>query len=1030
MQRPPWTHHVQAPSPPPSSRETVFGRRASDRLAERLGAGQPQRWRVQLALGLPLAVLMLLVTIAFTSIASVKFEQMAQDNAQVIFSQHVQRGTALLRGLVDRAQTLVGLEASAGLSLAPAQREALQRQWVAALAVEPSLHALRAVLNDGRYFEVVALRDAAGLAASLQAPAAARFAARSVEAGRGDAPRAQIWRLLDEAGQLLAERRDATRFDPWQDRPASAAAALAGPLVSGPAPFFSTRDAGITVAARLRDGSGVVLAEIATSGLDRLFQALSYPPHVAGGLVAPTGDMLVSGAGQGALAPPGRHGTATADAQTLSVLRELAQWTGRGLHPQVATVSVHGEKFVLAQSSVEFGPGAPWRVVAYAPLLAFSSSMVAARDRMALIGVLVLMVALLMALWVTRRIVGALDELTRDAIRICTLDFGPSPRIKSRLKEFSALADAHAVMRESIRSRTEELRGSRQRLEELIAAGLAMSRERDRISLLQQILWGAKRLTRCDAATLYVVTENRTLRFALRTRDDSLPQEEIPLVRPDGSDNDQFVSTHVALRNTHVVIDDVYAETRFDLSGTRRFDERTGYRTVSMLALPLAPREGEVIGVLQLMNALDPISGKAVPFSEEDVRIASALAAQAAVSLDNHQLVQAQAELVDSMVKLLAGAIDAKSPYTGGHCDRVPELAVMIAEEAVRVDTGPLADFRFDTAEQWREFRIGAWLHDCGKITTPEYVVDKATKLETIHDRIHEIRTRFEVLRRDAEIDLLRNFIAGGNAAKACERFEQQCAVLEEEFAFVARCNLGAESMEEGAVARLREIAQRTWLRHFDDRLGLGPQAAQAAAASPPARLPAVEFLLDDKPQHMVPRPAKNPDAPCDRFNLQPPELLYNRGELYNLCIRSGTLTPEERYKINEHIIQTIEMLEAMHFPKNLRRVPEIAGTHHENLKGTGYPKGLAHDQLSVPARIMAIADVFEALTATDRPYKKSKPLSEAVRILWGFKRRGHIDPDVFDLFLSSGTHLRYARRFMSPELIDEVDVSLFLGPC
>lgn len=933
---------MQPESQPPSSRASVFGRRASDQLAERLGASRPTLWRVQLALGLPLAALMLLVTVAFTSIASINFEQMAQDNAQVIFSQHVQRGNALLRGLIDRVQTLVGMEASAGLALAPAQREALQRQWVAALAVEPSLHALRAVLNDGRYFEVVVLRDAAGLAAALQAPAQARFATRSVEPGDGEAPRPQSWRLLDEAGLLLAERRDSIRFNPWQDRLAHAAAAQAGPLASGPAPFFSTREAGITVAARLRDGSGVVLAEIATSGLDRLFQGLSYPPHVAGGLLDPAGEVLVSGAGPGAVAPPSKDGSASADEATLRVLRELVQWTGIGARTHVMSATVHGEKFVLAQSSVALGPGEPWRVVAYAPLLAFSSSMVAARDRMTLIGVLVLMVALLIALWVTKRIVGALDELTRDAIRICTLDFSPSPRIKSRLKEFSALADAQAVMRESIRSRTEELRGSRQRLEELIAAGLAMSRERNRISLLQQILWSAKRLTRCDAATLYVLTENRTLRFALRTREDSLPQEEIPLVRPDGTDNDQFVSTHVALRNTHVVIDDVYAETRFDLSGTRRFDERTGYRTVSMLALPLAPREGEVIGVLQLMNALDPISGKAVPFSEEDVQIASALAAQAAVSLDNHQLVQAQADLVDSMVKLLAGAIDAKSPYTGGHCDRVPELAVMIAEEAVCVDAGPLADFRFDTAEQWREFRIGAWLHDCGKITTPEYVVDKATKLETIHDRIQEIRTRFEVLRRDAEIDMLWTFIAGGGAAAACERFAQQCAVLEEEFAFVARCNVGSELMEEGAVARLREIGQRSWLRHFDDPLGLGPQAAQAAAALPPTPLPAVELLLDDKPEHMVPRPSTAADDSCDRFNLKAPALLYNRGELHNLCIRSGTLTPEERYKINEHIIQTIEMLEAMKFPKNLRRVPEIAGTHHENLKEPVTRKALA----------------------------------------------------------------------------------------
>jgi HD-GYP domain-containing protein (c-di-GMP phosphodiesterase class II) len=575
----------------------------------------------------------------------------------------------------------------------------------------------------------------------------------------------------------------------------------------------------------------------------------------------------------------------------------------------------------------------------------------------------------------------------------------------------------------------EALKVSQQRLQDLITAGLNMSRERDMMSLLKRILWSARQLTNCDAATLYVVTENRTLRFAVRTRDDNLPAVEIPLIDEHGKENRRFVSTYVALSNQPVVIDDVYKETRFDLSGTRSFDARTSYRTVSMLALPLAPREGEVIGVLQLMNALHPDTGQVVPFSAESVRVASALAAQAAVSLDNHQLVKSQQDLMESMVRLIAGAIDAKSPYTGSHCERVPELAIMLAEEASKSGTPPFADFGFHTPEQWREFRIGAWLHDCGKMTTPEYVVDKATKLETIYDRIHEIRTRFEVLWRDAEIACLQAQLDGIDVMHAKMVRDAAHDKLRADFAFVAQCNLGAEFMLAEHVDRLREIGAQNWWRHFDDRLGLAHGALSQLMSIPPKPIPALEKLLDDKPEHVVARPPTAASDPRFGFKMDVPEYLYNHGELHNLCVSRGTLTPEERYKINEHIMQTITMLDAMPFPKNLKRVPEYAGTHHETLTGKGYPRRLRAEQLSIPARIMAVADIFEALTASDRPYKKSKSLSEAIEILWGFKRRGHIDADVFDLFLTSGVYLRYARRFLAPELIDAVDIEKYTGP-
>lgn len=575
----------------------------------------------------------------------------------------------------------------------------------------------------------------------------------------------------------------------------------------------------------------------------------------------------------------------------------------------------------------------------------------------------------------------------------------------------------------------QSLAEAREQLASLVENGLLLASERDRDKLLRHILMAGKRICNADAATLYLKTEGGGLRFALRSRSDSLPSVEIPLIDPHtGLPDERHVCTHVALHNQSVLVDDVYAESRFDLSGTRHFDLESGYRTVSMLAVPMAPRGGEVIGVLQFINATDRKTGKVVAFSREDASFVEALAAQAAVALENHHLMAAQNDLIDAMVRILAGAIDAKSAHTGGHCERVPQLAMMLAEEACRVDSGPLAAFEFASADEWREFRIGAWLHDCGKITTPEHIVEKATKLEVIHNRIHEVRLRFEILRRDAEIARLQARLDGADAATADAAFAASVRELEDDFAFVAACNIGGETMADAAVERLRAIAGHTWLRHFDDRLGLSNEELARVELLPAQPLPAREMLLADKPHHLIPRPAGPGLDAAYGFRMNVPAHLYNQGELYNLCVARGTLTAEDRYKINEHIMQTIVMLEQLPLPKNLRRVPEYAGTHHETLRGSGYPRGLSRDQLSVPARIMAIADIFEALTACDRPYKKAKTLSESIAILAQLKENDHIDPDLFDLFLTSGLYRRYGERYLKPEQMDEIDIAAYIG--
>jgi HD-GYP domain-containing protein (c-di-GMP phosphodiesterase class II) len=410
------------------------------------------------------------------------------------------------------------------------------------------------------------------------------------------------------------------------------------------------------------------------------------------------------------------------------------------------------------------------------------------------------------------------------------------------------------------------------------------------------------------------------------------------------------------------------------------------------------------------------------------IAFVNALSSTAAVALNTQRLIDEQKNLLESFIQLIAGAIDAKSPYTGGHCQRVPELTKMLARAACEAKEGPFRDFSL-SEDEWEAVHIGAWLHDCGKVTTPEFVVDKATKLETLYDRIHEIRMRFEVLKRDAELAYWQGIAAGGEHLALQELLEQQLRQLDDDFAFVAQCNEGGEFMAPERVERMQALAQRSWRRTLSDRIGISQdEGARKRLMEEPA-LPVMEPLLADRPDHVFVRSERDKLADDNLwgFKVKVPEHLYNRGELYNLCIGRGTLAEEERYKINEHMIQTIIMLDKLPFPQHLQAVPEIAGGHHEKMDGTGYPKRLKREEMSIPARMMAIADIFEALTAGDRPYKKAKSLAEALKIMSFMRKDQHIDPELFALFLQSGVYRQYAERYMAAELIDEVNIQDYL---
>jgi HD-GYP domain-containing protein (c-di-GMP phosphodiesterase class II) len=516
--------------------------------------------------------------------------------------------------------------------------------------------------------------------------------------------------------------------------------------------------------------------------------------------------------------------------------------------------------------------------------------------------------------------------------------------------------------------------------EKLTDIGVSLSSEHNTTELLEKILVGAISLTNADGGTIYLVNNHdktikseviysKSLNIHLKSSGENAIIS-VAMYDENGEPNLKNVVSYSYHKDVTLNIEDAYDNEHFDFRGTKLFDEKNHYRSTSFLTVPLKNHESETVGMLQLINALDSTTGEIIPFDSVAQRFCESLASQAATVLTKQQLIITLEELFESMIMLIANALDEKSPYNGGHCRRVPELTMMIADAAHNTNEGYLKDFSLSKADRY-ELRIAGLLHDCGKITTPEYVVDKATKLETIFDRIDLLETRFEVLKRDAEIAMLKQKVAALEAGQNPQNdlldllFQQRLSLISQNLAFLKECNKGSEFTSPEKIQRLNDLQQITW-------------------------------------------------------ELNGKELpLLSGNELHNLSIPYGTLTDVERKIINNHISVTISMLEKIQWPKHLQNVTKYAGGHHERMDGKGYPNGLTREEMPIQARVMAIADVFEALTASDRPYKPGKKLSESLAILDKMSRTGHVDPDIYAAFVSHKIYKQYADKFLNPEQID-----------
>ncbi|MFZ6734316.1 HD domain-containing phosphohydrolase [Undibacterium sp. Ji42W] len=777
--------------------------------------------------------------------------------------------------------------------------------------------------------------------------------------------------------------------------------------VSEPYYFFTTRQIGITYAQKIVGADAVVGIDIEMPTIHETIRNSHVTPSTRIALIDSKGQLLAwQNGNQPAYKPQivtkldGTQGMPTLAEQNAPVLNSIRELDSSKDSSQ--TLDVIEKTWATYQGKIQVPGGHDLRILIASPHEELLADIIRMRKQTSILFLVMLAVSVGITIYFSRLASNPLKQLNDEASKIARFDFKSPINIQSRIKEIADLSNSMRGMKSTIRSFLD------------IASSLASETNYDK--LLARVLKEMSEITGAKSGILYLYQPQDKSMHTVQTYVDHLVLETGTQSISMADENHPVI---LACKSRSSICQLQAADLARYFSSLPATDH-----TTTLIAIPLKDRNNTLVGAIALViDDADIDPGRQA--------MAEAVSGAAAIAIENQRLIQEQKALLEAFIQLIASAIDAKSPYTGGHCQRVPLLTKLLAQAACKETEGTFASFQLSD-EEWEELHIAAWLHDCGKVTTPEYIVDKATKLETLYDRIHEIRMRFEVLKRDAHIDYWQAVAkdsAGNDAAELKKKLDDSLAQLDSDFAFIAECNEGGEFMASDKIARIQDIAGRHWLRTLSDRIGISHDEKERKNRTTEPSLPVQEQLLSDKVEHIFARSARDTIAPDNPwgFKVKVPEHLYNRGEVYNLSVARGTLSEEERYKINEHMIQTIMMLEKLPFPRHLAKVPEIAGGHHEKMDGTGYPKRLNAEEMSVPARMMAIADIFEALTAADRPYKKGKTLSEAVKIMSFMKKDQHIDGELFALFLKSGVYLEYGKTFMNPEQIDEFDIHAYV---
>lgn len=932
------------------------------------------KWRIRVVMAVMMVIAITLTSVTLISANWIGSRTLLLNTAASKAEMTSQITEQRVQHIVGPAEALLRVLALDPIVDATSLEERLKRLRVFAtdLRANPIMTAVFIGYDNGDYFLVSPLNQAT-IRRSYHAPARASFAVRTA-LGQDGEPRAHQIFFYDRHLNLIEHRPDPSyeydpRQRPWYGKALNSTdVAISKPYLYADAPIM-----GITLSMRGSNPHAVVAMDIPLVGIKEALQKLSITPNSQIALVDSHGGIIAANTTSST-----KESSATSSTLQLSTVHTLGNaallrlWQ---LYPEHQVLSYRsdnqewlGRRIALAQYH-DLG----LQLLIATPTKELLKDLYTQSRQMILIAICLGLLLLAFGAWLGHRIGQVIEQHIQRVRQLSNFDFSrPAP-------DFTLLYEAYQL--------TDVTDDVSRTMEALLKISQVLQAEPQIETMLDQVLKLFVESARCDSGAVYLYhQEDKRWKKTAACG----PQDEIDAISSQlHTEPDLHLDSNATCQN-------------FSIRG----------------------RKGEVLGHVILKHAGDQehTSRNFQIFSER-------LTGMLAIPIETRQLIESQKALLDAFILVLADAIDTKSAHTGGHCRRVPKLAMMFVDQLSAETQGHYADFQC-VGDDREAYRLAAWLHDCGKITSPEHIIDKATKLETIYNRIHEIRTRFEILQRDAQILSLEAQLAGQDKATAEAQRDAQYAQLQDDFAFVAQCNIGGEFLSDDAVARLEQIANQTWLRNFDDNLGLSALELARGDVTAPTALPVIEPLLADKLEHLVPweegqRPVVERDDPLNTygFDMQLPPYQRNNGEIYNLNIRRGTLTNEDRFAINNHIVQTLIMLTKLPWPKHLQRIPDLATNHHERMDGNGYPRRLHGSQMSIEERVLAVADVFEALTATDRPYKSAKTISESLKIMAKMSQENHLDKDLFIFFVQSRLWLDYAHDFIPSGQIDEVNI-------